>query len=71
MRVYTPLGKKEQGKFALDCGVKILDYYTDYFGIAYPLPKADMIAIADFSAGAMENWGLITVRLLHCVSYCN
>jgi puromycin-sensitive aminopeptidase len=39
VRVYTPLGKKEQGRFALDCGTKILDYFTEYFGIAYPLPK--------------------------------
>jgi puromycin-sensitive aminopeptidase len=54
MRVYTPLGKKEQGQFALDCGAKILDYYDQYFGVPYPLPKLDMIAIADFSAGAME-----------------
>lgn len=62
MRVYTPLGKKEQGRFALDCGTRTLDYFSEYFGIAYPLPKCDMIAIADFSAGAMENWGLITYR---------
>ena len=47
MRVYTPVGKKEQGQFALDCGAKILDYYDDYFGVAYPLPKLDMIAIAE------------------------
>jgi puromycin-sensitive aminopeptidase len=63
MRVYTPLGKREQGRFALDCAAKTLDYFSDYFGVAYPLPKCDMIAIADFAAGAMENWGLITYRL--------
>mmetsp|Transcript_2386 Transcript_2386/g.4222 ORF Transcript_2386/g.4222 Transcript_2386/m.4222 type:complete len:104 (-) Transcript_2386:545-856(-) len=62
MRVYTPPGKSEQGKFSLDVGSRTLDYFTDYFGIAYPLPKMDMIAIADFSAGAMENWGLVTYR---------
>jgi aminopeptidase N len=33
---------------------KTLSYFTEYFGIAYPLPKLDMVAIADFSAGAME-----------------
>lgn len=62
VRVYTPLGKKEQGDFALEVAVKVLPYYRDYFGIAYPLPKMDLIAISDFSSGAMENWGLITYR---------
>lgn len=62
VRVYTPLHKKEQGLFALDYAVKVLPYYKEYFNIAYPLPKVDLIAIADFSAGAMENWGLITYR---------
>ncbi|KAL6056357.1 Aminopeptidase [Balamuthia mandrillaris] len=62
VRVYTPVGKKEQGRFALDVGAKILSYYSDWFDIPYPLPKLDMIAIADFAAGAMENWGLVTYR---------
>eukprot|EP01104_Vermistella_antarctica_P014067 TRINITY_DN4366_c0_g2_i1.p1 TRINITY_DN4366_c0_g2~~TRINITY_DN4366_c0_g2_i1.p1 ORF type:complete len:905 (-),score=311.21 TRINITY_DN4366_c0_g2_i1:47-2638(-) len=62
MRVYTQRGRKEQGQFALDVATKILTYYSQYFAIAYPLPKMDMIAIPDFSAGAMENWGLVTYR---------
>lgn len=62
VRVYTPLGKKEQGRFALKVATKVLPYYNDYFKISYPLPKMDLIAIADFSAGAMENWGLVTYR---------
>ncbi|KAH9498825.1 hypothetical protein Btru_005237 [Bulinus truncatus] len=62
VRVYTPKGKQEQGRFALNVAVKTLPFYKKYFGIAYPLPKVDLIAIADFSAGAMENWGLITYR---------
>eukprot|EP01119_Soliformovum_irregulare_P006321 TRINITY_DN181_c0_g2_i1.p1 TRINITY_DN181_c0_g2~~TRINITY_DN181_c0_g2_i1.p1 ORF type:complete len:891 (-),score=308.06 TRINITY_DN181_c0_g2_i1:1031-3703(-) len=62
IRVFTPLGKKEQGRFSLDVGVRCLSYYNDYYGIPYPLPKLDMIAIADFAAGAMENWGLVTYR---------
>lgn len=62
IRVYTPLGKKELGRFALEVAVKTLPFYTDYFTISYPLPKLDLIAIADFAAGAMENWGLVTYR---------
>jgi puromycin-sensitive aminopeptidase len=55
-RVYTPPGKKEQGRFALDVIAKVLPYYKEYFGIAYPLPKMDLVAIADFSMGAMVNF---------------
>ncbi|CRL03424.1 CLUMA_CG016271, isoform A [Clunio marinus] len=62
VRVYTPVGKKEQGQFALEVTTKVLPYYKDYFQIAYPLPKMDLITISDFSAGAMENWGLVTYR---------
>jgi aminopeptidase N len=46
--------------YSLSIGPKILTYFEDFFGIKYPLPKMDMIALPDFSAGAMENWGLIT-----------
>ncbi|XP_014243033.1 puromycin-sensitive aminopeptidase [Cimex lectularius] len=62
VRVYTPVGVKEQGRFALHVATKVLPFYKDYFQIAYPLPKIDLVAIADFSAGAMENWGLVTYR---------
>ncbi len=62
VRVFTTPGKKHQAKFALDCAVKTLDFYDDYFDIPYPLPILDMIAIPDFTAGAMENWGAITYR---------
>lgn len=55
VRVYTPLNKKEQGTFALDVAIKVLPYYKDYFNIGFPLPKLDLIAIADLACGAMEN----------------
>jgi len=61
-RVYTPLGKKLQGEFALDVAVKTLPFYREYFNIGYPLPKIDLVAIPDFAFGAMENWGLVTYR---------
>ncbi|KAG0543432.1 hypothetical protein BDA96_02G190700 [Sorghum bicolor] len=62
VRVYTQVGKSNQGKFALDVGIKSLHLYKDYFGTPYPLPKLDMVAIPDFAAGAMENYGLVTFR---------
>jgi len=62
VRVYTVPGKKEHGAFALDVAAKTLSFYKDYFGIAYPLPKLDMIAVPDFAAAAMENWGAVTYR---------
>ncbi|KAJ1942531.1 hypothetical protein EC988_006462, partial [Linderina pennispora] len=61
-RVYTSPGKGEQGRFALDVMIKVLEYFADVFGIPYPLPKMDQIAINEFQIGAMENWGLITYR---------
>uniref|UniRef100_A0A8C2WQG2 Aminopeptidase n=1 Tax=Cyclopterus lumpus TaxID=8103 RepID=A0A8C2WQG2_CYCLU len=51
VRVYTPIGKAEQGKFALEVATKTLPFYKDYFNVPYPLPKIDLIAIADFAAG--------------------
>ena len=62
VRVITTRGKEEQGRFALETSVALLTYFNDYFGIPYPLEKLDHIAIPDFAAGAMENWGAITYR---------
>jgi tricorn protease interacting factor F2/3 len=62
IRVITTKGNKSKGKFSLDLGKKLLTSYEKYFGIKYPLPKLDLIAVPDFAAGAMENWGAITFR---------
>ncbi len=48
--------------FALDISVRCIEFYEDYFGVKYPIPQSYHVAIPDFSAGAMENWGLITYR---------
>jgi puromycin-sensitive aminopeptidase len=62
VRVYTPIGKREWGRFALDFAGYCLEYYTEFFDFQYPLSKMDLIAVQDFSAGAMENWGCVTYR---------
>lgn len=62
LRVWTTPGKKDQGKFALDFGVKALEYFTEWYRVPYPWEKLDMLALPDFAAGAMENAGLITYR---------
>jgi aminopeptidase N len=49
-------------KFALESAKYVLHYYDTYFGIKYPMPKLDMVALPDFEAGAMENFGCITYR---------
>ena len=48
--------------FALDIAVRVIDFYEDYFGVRYPIPLSYHVALPDFSAGAMENWGLVTYR---------
>ena len=58
----TPAQKPESLDFALDHAIKTIEFFDEYFGTAYPLPKSDHVALPDFSSGAMENWGLITYR---------
>jgi aminopeptidase N len=60
IRVIATKGKAEMGRYALEATAQILQYYNDYFGVAYPLPKLDQIALPGGFGGAMENWGGIT-----------
>ncbi len=60
IRVIATKGKAEWGRYALESTAKILQYYNDYFGEPYPLPKLDQIALPGGFGGAMENWGGIT-----------
>jgi len=62
VRVAFLPGMEPYVDFGLDFGKKALAYCEDYYGIAYPLSKLDLIAIPDFAFGAMENWGAITFR---------
>ena len=58
----TPAQDENTLDFALDIATRSIDFYDEYFGVKYPLPKSDHVALPDFSSGAMENWGLITYR---------
>ena len=60
--VWTVPGRQEEGLFARDVALRLLPWFNNYFGIPYPLPKMDLVAIPDFAAGAMENWGILTYR---------
>ncbi len=60
---------KDSLDFALDAAKRSVEFFEDYFGVPYPLPKLDHVAVPDFSSGAMENWGLITYRERLLVAY--
>ncbi len=62
IRIYGVNGKSSQGRFALQFTADALEFFEQYSGLEYPLPKLDMLAIPDFAAGAMENWGACTFR---------
>jgi aminopeptidase N len=62
IRACSTPDKVELTKFALESAQYVLHYYDTYFGIKYPMPKLDMVALPDFEAGAMENFGCITYR---------
>uniref|UniRef100_A0A7N5K9B6 Aminopeptidase n=1 Tax=Ailuropoda melanoleuca TaxID=9646 RepID=A0A7N5K9B6_AILME len=51
-----------QGDYALSVTGRILNFFGRHYGTPYPLNKSDQVALPDFNAGAMENWGLVTYR---------
>ncbi|XP_040198386.1 aminopeptidase N-like [Rana temporaria] len=53
---------EKQAEYALNVTEPILEFLEKYYNVPYPLPKSDQVALPDFSAGAMENWGLVTYR---------
>ncbi|MHB8189283.1 MAG: M1 family metallopeptidase [Ferrimicrobium sp.] len=59
--VHSP-NKSSLTSFALEVGAHALRFFEDWFGIPYPAPKLDLIAIPDFAFGAMENLGAVTFR---------
>ncbi|KAF1769653.1 hypothetical protein GCK72_001470 [Caenorhabditis remanei] len=63
VRLYAPEDMLVgQAEFGLDTTIRALEFFEHYFNISYPLDKIDLLALDDFSEGAMENWGLVTFR---------
>ncbi len=62
LRVIAPPGKADLTPFALEVGAFSLRFLADWYAIAYPGDKLDLVAIPDFSFGAMENLGCVTFR---------
>ncbi|CAJ0588349.1 unnamed protein product [Cylicocyclus nassatus] len=61
-RIWSRREAKSMTKYALQAGIKCLELYESLFNYKFPLKKQDMVALPDFTAGAMENWGMITYR---------
>ncbi|MGC9200633.1 MAG: M1 family metallopeptidase [Candidatus Aenigmatarchaeota archaeon] len=63
IRAIVPKGKEiRKAKYSLLLTRKFFDFMQDYFVVEYPLSKLDIIAVPEFAAGAMENFGAITFR---------
>jgi tricorn protease interacting factor F2/3 len=62
VRVLSPPGRGESGRFAAEAGRRILAALSDYYDLPYPLPKLDLVAVSEHAFGAMENWGAISFR---------
>ena len=63
LRIWADKRLLDQAEYALQLGAKILENFESYFDLDYSLPKLDLVAIPDFIAGGMENWGLVTLGL--------
>ncbi|MYV06064.1 MULTISPECIES: M1 family metallopeptidase [Furfurilactobacillus] len=63
----TKAHKANELDFALDIAKRSIEFYEDFYQTPYPLPHSWQLALPDFSAGAMENWGLVTYREAYLV----
>ena len=65
IRCFSTPGVSDRCNFALDCAVKCLDLYDDFFELPYPLPKLDMLAVPEFAAGGAEGGNAGGLSLLY------
>ncbi len=65
LSIICPKGSEGGADFALQLASDALQFFERLFNDLYPLPKLDLVAVPDFSSGAMDNWGLITFRTNH------
>lgn len=49
LRVFSPPGRAEHGKFALDAGARALDFFDSFFGVPYPVSDLRRLQEACFS----------------------
>jgi aminopeptidase 2 len=61
VRGYTPVGLETRVAKYVEIAAESVDFYSDYFGIPYPLEKLDLVSLHDLNVRAMENWGCITL----------
>ena len=66
----TKAHKANELDFALDIAKRSIEFYEDFYQTPYPLPHSWQLALPDFSAGAMENWGLVTYREAYLTCFC-
>ena len=60
VRGYTPVGLESRVTKYVEIAAESVDFYSNYFGIPYPLQKLDLVSLHDLNVRAMENWGCIT-----------
>ena len=72
VRVYTTRGLKQQAQYALDHAPKVIDYFSEVFGIDYPLPKADLLAVHEFvSSILLHKFPKLSLFLVFGAVWCN
>lgn len=62
IKIWAQPNLLHKANYALSITPRLLEFYEELFGVPYNLDKIDLVAIPDFSSGAMENWGLMTFR---------